>query len=118
MTTLGIEASLIMLVTPILVQPQTQPDGSILFCVGGPYLSSQKNEPHSYPLVPQPKRNLTFWYPWNNKAHKRRNTARNYSSLLYQTLQPIVATLAPMIRHDVNVKVTPLRVHLYSKSKH
>ena len=33
-------------------------------------------------------------YPWNNKAHKRQNTARNYSSLLYQTLQPIIATLA------------------------
>ena len=50
--------------------------------------------PHSYPLVPQPKRNLTFRYPWNNKAHKRQNTAGNYSSLLYQTRQPLVATLA------------------------
>ena len=31
---------------------------------------------------------------------------------------PLVPTLAPMIRHGVNVKVTPLRVHLYSKSNH
>ena len=93
-TTWGVEASLIMLVTPILVQPQTQPDGSILFCIWWALLILPKNEPHSYPLVPQPKRNLTFWYPWNNKAHKRQNTAGNYSSLLYQTLQPIVATLA------------------------
>ena len=51
-----------------------------------------------------------------NKAHKRQNTASNYSFLLYQTLHTIVATLAPMIRQGVNVKVTPLRVHLYSKS--
>ena len=38
--------------------------------------------------------------------------------MLYQTLHTIVANLAPMIRHGVNVKVTPLTVHLYSKSNH
>ena len=77
-----------------------------------------KNEPHSYPIVPKPKHNFTQWYSWNNKAHKRQNMANHCSSLLYQTLHTILATLAPMIGRGVNVKVTPLRVHLYSKSNH
>ena len=46
-----------------------------------------------------------------NKPH---NTAKHGKGLLV----PLVPTLAPMIRHGVNVKVTPLRVHLYSKSNH
>ena len=40
------------------------------------------------------------------------------ASLLYQTLHTIFASPASMIRHGVNVKVTPLRVHLYSRSNH
>ena len=65
-----------------------------------------------------------FW-----KKHKK-----DYSSLLYQKglkISPVfvpqwpifkhfdpLGILLPLIRHGVTVKVTPLRVHLYSKSNH
>ena len=75
---------------PMFVAPYTctNPTGRQCVVMRWWALSSPNNEPHSYPLVPKPKENLTFWYPWTNKAHKQQNTARDYLSLLNQLLLP------------------------------